>query len=324
MPFLLLTFRPMIETRHLRTLRAVAQTGSFAAAARQLSCTQPAVSQQMKSLELALGTPLLIRTSREVRATEAGAALVRHSAGVLAGLHAAEEEMAAFAGLRTGRVRLTSFLSGTSALIPSAIAAMRAAHPDVEVSLAEAPPPRSIDLLRNADCDISLAFRYPEIPGAGAKTQGEWQDLAVRPLLTDPLVVLVPEGHRLAEAGQVELAELAGESWVMGCHRCRRHLLQLCEHAGFEPRAEYRTDDYPTVIGLVAAGLGVAVLPELALGGPPSAARLLRLEPTVHREVVALSMSTSPSVPAVGLMLRELERSAARLPRTSPVHRGPG
>jgi DNA-binding transcriptional LysR family regulator len=312
----------MIETRHLRTLRAIAHSGSFAAAARQLGCTQPAVSQQMKSLELAMGTPLLVRTSREVRVTEAGAALVRRSAGVLAALHAAEEEMAAFAGLRTGRVRLTSFLSGTSALIPSAIAAMRAAHPDMEVSLVEAPPPRSIDLLRNADCDIALAFRYPEIPGGGAKKQGEWQDLAVRPLLADPLVVLVPEGHRLAEMGQVELVELADESWVMGCDCCRRHLLQLCEHAGFEPRAEYKTDDYPTVIGLVAAGLGVAVLPELAFSGASSTGiRLLRLEPTVRREVVALSMLASATVPAVGLMLRELERSAARLPRTSSVRR---
>lgn len=323
MPFLPLTFHPMIETRHLRTLRAVAESGSFAAAARQLGCTQPAVSQQMKALELAMGTPLLILTGREIRLTEAGAALVRHSVGVLTGLHAAEEEMAAFAGLRAGRVRLTSFLSGTSALIPSALAAMRAAHPGIEVSLSSSPPPRSIDLLRSADCDISLAFRYSEIPGAGTKTQAEWQDLVVRPLLADPLVVLVPDTHRLAEAEQVELAQLADESWVMGCSRCHSHLLRLCGQAGFEPRAEYRTDDYQTVIGLVAAGLGVAVLPELALSGPLTRGiRLLRLEPVVHREVVALSMPGFPSVPAVGLMLRELERSATRLAGSSPVRPG--
>ena len=156
----------MIEARHLRVLRAVASTGSFSAAGRELGCTQPAVSQQMKALEASVGTPLLVRGGREMRLTQAGEALVRHASGILAGLTAAEEEVAAIAGLRAGRVRLVSFPSGSSTLVPTALAALRAAHPGTRVSLEEAEPPASVELLREGDCDVALAFRYERAAGA--------------------------------------------------------------------------------------------------------------------------------------------------------------
>ncbi|MER7946193.1 LysR family transcriptional regulator [Streptomyces sp. NPDC096079] len=296
----------MIEARHLRVLRAVAATGSFSAAARELGCTQPAVSQQMKALETSAGTPLLIRTGREMRLTQAGEVLVRHASGILAGLTAAEEEVAAIAGLRAGRVRLVSFPSGSSTLVPTALAALRAAHPGTRVSLVEAEPPRSIEMLREGDCDIALAFRY----GAG---QAEWDDLVVRPLLADRLVGLVPEGHRLADAGAVGIAELADESWIAGCPRCRRQLVDVCEDAGFTPRIDFATDDYPAVVGLVGAGLGVAVLPELAIESVrPKGARTVTVEPAVEREIVALTLPDLAQVPAVAATLDELIRAATR------------
>ncbi|MCH0542408.1 LysR family transcriptional regulator [Streptomyces sp. MUM 203J] len=299
----------MIEARHLRVLRAVAATGSFSAAARELGCTQPAVSQQMKALEASAGTPLLIRTGREMRLTQAGEALVRHAAGILAGLTAAEEEVAAIAGLRAGRVRLVSFPSGSSALVPTALAALRAAHPGTRVSLVEAEPPRSVEMLREGDCDIALAFRY----GDGAAAEAEWADLVVRPLLGDRLVGLVPEGHRLAGAGAVAIAELADEPWIAGCPRCRRQLVDVCESAGFTPRIDFATDDYPAVVGLVGAGLGVAVLPELAIASVrPRGARTVVVEPRVEREIVALTLPDLAQVPAVAATLDQLEAAAAR------------
>ncbi|MFF5446017.1 LysR family transcriptional regulator [Streptomyces sp. NPDC012888] len=298
----------MIEARHLRVLRAVAGTGSFSAAARELGCTQPAVSQQMKALEHSAGTPLLVRTGREMRLTQAGEALVRHAAGILAGLTAAEEEVAAIAGLRAGRVRLVSFPSGSSTLVPTALAAMRAGHPGTRISLVEAEPPRSVEMLREGDCDVALAFRY-----AGTPDVGEWQDLVVRPLLTDRLVGLVPEGHRLAGAERVEMADLAEEPWIAGCPRCRRHLVEVCEGAGFTPRIDFATDDYPAVVGLVGAGLGVAVLPELAVESVRTkGARTVAVEPAVEREVVALTLPDLARVPAVAATLAELERAAGR------------
>ncbi|MER6098686.1 LysR family transcriptional regulator [Streptomyces sp. NPDC001728] len=296
----------MIEARHLRVLRAVAATGSFSAAARELGCTQPAVSQQMKALEASAGTPLLIRAAREMRLTQAGEVLVRHASGILAGLTAAEEEVAAIAGLRAGRVRLVSFPSGSSTLVPTALAALRAAHPGTRVSLVEAEPPRSVEMLREGDCDVALAFRY----GAG---QAEWDDLVVRPILADRLVGLVPEGHPLAGAGSVGIAELAEESWIAGCPRCRRQLVDVCEEAGFTPRIDFATDDYPAVVGLVGAGLGVAVLPELAIESVrPKGARTVAVEPAVEREIVALTLPDLAQVPAVAATLDELTRAATR------------
>ncbi|MBC9725729.1 LysR family transcriptional regulator [Streptomyces sp. TRM68367] len=301
----------MIEARHLRVLRAVATTGSFSAAGRELGCTQPAVSQQMKALEASVGTPLLIRSGREMRLTQAGEALVRHATGILAGLTAAEEEVAAIAGLRAGRVRLVSFPSGSSTLVPTALAALRDAHPGTRVSLEEAEPPASVGMLREGDCDVALAFRYEGAPGAE-----EWDDLVVRPLLSDRLVGLVPERHPLARAGysgSVSIGDLAEEPWIAGCPRCRGQLVQVCETAGFTPRIDFATDDYPAVVGLVGAGLGVAVLPQLAVESVrPRGARTVTLEPAVRREIVALTLPDLAQVPAVAATLDQLARAAAR------------
>ncbi|MEV0221155.1 LysR family transcriptional regulator [Streptomyces sp. NPDC050704] len=316
----------MIEARHLRVLRAVAATGSFSAAGRELGCTQPAVSQQMKALEASVGTPLLIRTGREMRLTQAGEALVRHAAGIIAGLTAAEEEVAAIAGLRAGRVRLVSFPSGSSTLVPTALAALRAAHPGTRVSLEEAEPPRSVEMLREGDCDVTLAFRYEDrraAPGGtggdgrradeGAEAAGEWDDLVVRPLLSDRLVGLVPDGHPLARAASVAIGDLADEPWIAGCPRCRGQLVEVCERAGFTPRIDFATDDYPAVVGLVGAGLGVAVLPELAIESVrPRGARMVRVEPALRREIVALTLPDLAQVPAVAATLDQLARAAAR------------
>ncbi|MCA1223629.1 LysR family transcriptional regulator [Streptomyces sp. 8L] len=298
----------MIEARHLRVLRAVAATGSFSGAARELGCTQPAVSQQMKSLETSAGTRLIVRTGRETRLTQAGEVLVRHAAGILSGLTAAEEEIAAIVGLRAGRVRLVSFPSGSSTLVPAALAALRAAHPGTRVSLVEAEPPHSVAMLRDGDCDVALAFRYD---GAGGGP-GEWEDLTVRPLLVDRLVGLVPDTHPLADAREVAMADFADEPWIAGCPRCRTQLVDVCGAAGFEPRIDFATDDCPAVISLVAAGLGVAMLPELALASVRTdGVRRLTIEPAVSREVVALTLPDLARVPAVAATLDKLSAAAA-------------
>ncbi|GAA1392717.1 LysR family transcriptional regulator [Kitasatospora putterlickiae] len=331
----------MIEARHLRVLRAVARTGSFSAAARELGCTQPAISQQMKALEKSVDTPLVVRSGRGMQLSEAGRVLLKHATGILAGLSAAEEEIAAIAGLRAGRVRLVSFPTASSTLVPPAVARLRDSHPGVRVSLVEAEPPESLAMLRGGECEVALAFRYPQAPGsasapAPAPAHGtprearaeanleaqqlsagvDWSDLVVTPLLDDPLVGLLPSGHRLAgRGGPVELAELAGEQWIAGCPQCRGHLVELCAGAGFEPRIDFATDDYPAVVGLVAAGLGVAVLPGLALesvrpdGVAPVAVHAASGAPAV-RQVVALTLPDLAEVPAVALMLERLAGAA--------------
>ncbi|HEY3478456.1 MAG TPA: LysR substrate-binding domain-containing protein, partial [Streptomyces sp.] len=161
------------------------------------------------------------------------------------------------------------------------------------------------------DCDITLAFRYVDLP---TPAEESWDDLVVRPLLSDRLVGVVPDGHRLAgRTGAAEIAELAGEEWIAGCPRCRRHLVEVCERAGFTPRIDFATDDYPAVVGLVAAGLGVAVLPELAVESVRhKGVSVIEVHPRVQREVVALTLPDLAHVPAVDMMLGRLARAALR------------
>lgn len=261
----------------------------------------------MKVLEASVGTTLLIRTSREMRLTQAGEVLVRHATGILSGLTAAEEEVAAIAGLRAGRVRLVSFPSGSSTLVPAALAALRAAHPGTQVSLVDAEPPRSVEMLRDGDCDVALAFRYDSAGGFE-----EWDDLVVRPLLTDRLVGLLPVGHLLAGATTVSIGDLADESWIAGCPRCRHQLVEACEKAGFTPvSTSRRTTTRGDRPGRSRAG--VAFLPELAMESVlPKAARTVTVEPAVRREIVALTLPDLARVPAVAATLDELERAASR------------
>jgi molybdate transport repressor ModE-like protein len=307
----------MIEVRHLRVLRAVARAGSYSAAARELGLTQPAISQQMKALEKSVGTPLVARVGRETRLTEAGEVLTRHANGVLAGLAAAEEELAAIAGLSAGRVRLVSFPTACSALVPAAVARLRAAEPGVRVSLVEAEPPEAVAMLRAGECEVALAFRYPDGAPADAAAGGcaDWTDLDVRPLLEDRLVGVLPAGHRLAGRGEeqpVGLDELAGEQWIAGCPQCRGQLVEMCAAAGFAPDIDFATDDYPAVVSLVATGLGVAVLPEMAMESVRrSGVEVVPVVPSVRREVAALTLPGLAQVPAVALMMDQFAAAVA-------------
>jgi DNA-binding transcriptional LysR family regulator len=298
----------MIDPRHLRVLREVSRTGSYSEAARRLGYTQPAISQQMRALERSVGTVLFTRAGRRMVLTEAGEALARHAAGILGGLAAAEEEVAAIAGLRAGRVRLVSFPSGTSTLVPPAIARVTERYPGLRVSFVEAEPPDSIDALRSGECDVALAFSYPEA------ADGETADLVRVPLLVDELLALLPAGHPGAADHETRLADLATERWIAGCPRCRGHLVHACGDAGFTPTITFATDDFVAVQGLVAAGLGVALVPRLVVAAflHPGVVALPVL-PAASREITALTMPELRGVPAVAVMLDALAQVAAEL-----------
>ena len=166
-------------------MRAIADQGSFTGAAAALGYSQPAVSQMVRRLEQRMGTPLVDRVGRSVRLTEAGLALARHASTVLGALDAAEEEVAAIAGLRAGRVRLAAFPSASATLVPKALALVRDRFPGVSMTFAEAEPPESLAALRAGDCDLAVAFTYP---GTDVSRGEEDLDLFVtRHLLDDCL-----------------------------------------------------------------------------------------------------------------------------------------
>ncbi len=250
----------MLSVPRLKILREIAATGSFSAAADSLSYTQSAVSQAIAALEAEAGAALLERDRRGVRPTPAGAALIEHAGAVLSRLEAAQEEVAAIAGGRLGRLRIASFPTAGATLIPLAVSTFREAHPDVELSLAEGEPEDIAPRLRSGEFDLALLF---EFTGERRLVSGDGR----AELLTDPMRLALPAGHPLAERDSVRLEDLRDQAWVQtsAASPCARHVVRSCLAAGFEPTVSFESDDYQTVQGLVAAGVGVALIPQLAL-----------------------------------------------------------
>jgi DNA-binding transcriptional LysR family regulator len=255
----------MLDVKRLQVLREVAARGSFSAAAESLGYSQPAVSQQILALERESGTTLLERGSRGVRLTDAGRALVDHSDGILARVAAAEEELEAIAGLRGGRLRLATFATAGATLVPLAIATFSRQHPGVDLSLIEAEPEDAIPRLKGGELDVVLTFEYSSLPRSYYEPAHE--DVELVDLLDDPMYVALPRDHQLARRRTIRLADLSGESWIQGdVHgTCGKMHIAACEAAGFEPRVGFQSDDYNVVQGLVAAGVGISLIPELAL-----------------------------------------------------------
>ncbi|WFB09237.1 LysR family transcriptional regulator [Streptomyces sp. LX-29] len=297
----------MFDSRHIKTFHEVVRAGSYSAAARSLGYTQPAITQQMKALERAVGTPLFTRVGRRMRLTEAGEALARHAGTILDSLSAAQQQMKAITRLRAGRVRVCAFPSASATLIPEALARITASHPGVQVELQEYEPPESLGRLVRGECDITLAFTYP-----GLHEQVPEEVAEIR-LLEDELTVLMPTGHPLARRRAVKLADLAEERWIAGCLRCRANFLHECAEQGFAPDIAFTTDDNLVVQSLVAEGLGVAMMPGLVLSFLCHRKVTGRvLDPASRRQVSAYVLREHLRIPATALVLEELQTVAAR------------
>ncbi len=296
----------MLNVARLKVLKEVAYRGSFSAAAEELSYTQSAVSQQIAALEAEAGTALLQRRPRGVSLTAAGQVLLGHAEGILAQLEAAEAALAEIAGLRGGRLRMASFPTAGATLMPLAIATFRASYPDVELTLSEGEPEQIAPRLRAGELDLALLFEFE-----GETELGEGTTRV--DLLEDPMYLALPREHRLAQKRQLRLEDLRDEAWVQtaSASPCARHVVRSCHAAGFEPNVSFESDDYQTVQGLVAAGVGVALIPELALSvvREEIAIRALSPGPPV-RQVVAAAPAGARLVPAAPAMLGVLERAA--------------
>src|SRR4051812_47631645 len=303
----------MLDVRRMRVLREVAVRGSFSAAAEALSFTQSAVSQQIAALEREAGTVLVQRSARGVRLTEAGEALVRHADAILARLGEAEAELEAIAGLRGGRLRMAAFESAAASLMPPAIAAFRAAHPGIELSLILAEPEDSAPLLKSGELDLALGF--------DSRVRGEADGITRHQLLSDPLFLVLPADHPLARKRNLRLADLADDPWIAGTNdcECNRLIGRACAVAGFEPRIAFQTDDYTAMQGFVAAGVGVSLIAELGLTvvRDDIAVRSLGREPPV-RGVYAATPADGHRTPATQAMLEILTDVAARYESRRP------
>jgi molybdate transport repressor ModE-like protein len=248
----------MLNVVRIGVLREVARHGSFSSAAESLGYTQPAVSRQIATLEAETGAVLVTRAANGARLTDAGEVLVRHADVIFGALDDAESELRAVLGLEAGRVRLASFSSAAATIVPLAIARFRDIHPGVELVVEIMEEEESIPRLRCGELDIALSNDAESAPG---------ETIERVHLFDDPMYVALPSGHPLSERPKVRLRDFADEPWMLGTTTTcpdTRMFKRACHTAGFEPKVAFENDDYHAILGFVAAGVGVSLIPDLA------------------------------------------------------------
>jgi DNA-binding transcriptional LysR family regulator len=306
----------MLDVKQLRVLKEVAEHGSFSSAAVALSYSQPAISQQIAELESHAGARLVDRTSRGVRLTDAGRALVAHADVILARLADAEAELQAIRELRGGQIRLASFPTGGASLIPVATAAFRRRHPGIDISLSVAVMPSAVERLKAGEVDVALLVE----PGSDSAPRDAQLDRAH--LLDDPMFAVLPVGHPLAGKRTLRLVDLAGETWMHDGSDCcdATVFLGACREAGFEPRVAFENDDYSAIQGFIAAGVGIALIPQLALQGVRDdvVVRALSGRPPRRRVVAATLCGPERSVATDAMLEILVEISADYLAKNQP------
>lgn len=297
-----------MDTTRLRAFREVARQGSFTAAATALQISQPAVSQHITRLEQEFGCVLLERSSRRVRLTSAGEVFLRYVETLLTGLAETRRELAALARSDSGPLRVAVFPSAVATFVPAAVGALREQFPKVSVLMTELDPPQALPRLLSGDVDLAVCYDYPSVAAPPDPR------LRIASLAVDRMAVAVPEADAAVWNGPVPLAELAAEQWIApGPSLCRTALNEACRRAGFTPDVVSETNNYQAMIGLVAAGVGVAVVPRLAAGfaaGRP--VRLLPLSGTrLARRVDVVDRAGGARTPAMeclqAILASELE-----------------
>lgn len=297
----------MLDVRRMQVLRAVVTSGSVTAAATNLGYTPSAVSQQIAALERQAGLPLLERVGRGVRPTAAGRLLTEHAA--IIGQHVAEAEtaLADLRAGRTGRLVIRYFATAGAALVPPALARLRAAHPRVQVDLKLIDPADPLPEVERGHADLAIIVSPRQQPRDGIRLVH---------LLDDPYDAVLPKGHPLAAKRVLDLAELAEEPWVkneLAAGPCLERMLEACASAGFTPNFVVESDDYPTAQGFVAAGLGITLIPRLGLGQRHQGVVVRRVRnPEPVRSIFAAVRESSLAQPALAGLLDALRDAATR------------
>lgn len=281
----------MLEVRRLEMLLEVGRTGSFAAAADALSFTPSAVSQQMCALERATRVLLFDRNARGVELTDAGRALREHAEAVVARLAEAEAELHVIGGINDSRLRFGSFSSATGAFAAEAFKIFGERYPDSELSFSDGEPYESIAALSANELDLAVVFELDEWPAGmdyrGATVCRELQ-LECVPLFDDPLLLVVPAGHRLADSRPVTIHQLADQT-VLASPPWHRDFEKACRGAGVQPHLDFscRGTGFEALQALVAVGRGITLMPRLALGWLREDLVVLPLEGAPIRHVKA-------------------------------------
>ncbi|MFG2981911.1 LysR substrate-binding domain-containing protein [Streptomyces sp. NPDC048258] len=297
----------MLDVRRLRLLRELARRGTIAAVAEALAFSPSAVSQQLGVLEREAGLPLLERTGRRVRLTPAGQNLVHHAEAVLERLEQAEADLAEARSGLAGALRIGAFPTATRAIVPAALTALARRHPGLEPMVCETDPAAVGHALRAGDLDVALVHAYDFVPAA------EEPGLATEPLYGEAMYLAAPAGETPEPPPGTDqgaaLRTYADAPWITATPGtlCHAMTVRACQAAGFTPRVRHQVDEFATVLALVAAGQGVAVVPQLGVTGPAGpGVRLTRLVMQRRTNLAFRSGSGAhPAVAAFGAALRE-------------------
>jgi LysR family transcriptional regulator, transcription activator of glutamate synthase operon len=297
-----------VETEDLRWFQHVADGVTVTEVGEMFWLTQSGVSRGLARLEAEVGTPLLRRSGRTLRMTHAGAVFKRY---IDAALHALDDGLAAIGQLidpETGTVAIASQVSLGLWLVPHLIGGFRAEHPGIQFVLQQVRDELVSSVLGGGPVDLEITALRPR------DRTVRWQKL-----LAEPLCVAFPAQHRLVDRPRIRLAEVSAEPFVMlrPTSQLRRQGTELCEQAGFRPTVAFEADDLPTVRGLVAAGLGIAIVPAARQTSPDASPYLVRhvpiADPHATREV-GLAWSTERRLLPAADMFRQfvIDRAAAR------------
>jgi DNA-binding transcriptional LysR family regulator len=298
-----------METGLLETFREVARHGSISGAARGLAYSQSAVSRQIAALEAQVGARLLDREGRGVRLTEHGRVLLGHAESVLARIEIARRDLDALGRLDAGRLRIGAFPTAAAALIPRAMAAFAADHPNVVLSLAEGITRRQLARLESDDADVAVVSAFP-----GQSLDEARFDLLH--LLDDAMLVALPLGHRFARRRRLRLADLDRERWIGAESRDDDRVLGPSRLAGgAEARTEFVVREWTAKLGLVAAGIGITLVPSLAAPGARGDVALVAIDPrdAPPRAVYAATLAGVTRAPATSAFIDALKASARAL-----------
>ena len=312
----------LIDAHRLAVLREVARAGSFAGAAAVLRHTPSAVSQQIAALERGAGAVLVQRSTRGVTLTDAGRVLLATADAIHAELEVAAQQLRALRDGGPQTLTVVTFPSGGEPLLAPALTALTITSTagaattgaattgqSVEVTVIEAEPDEALSAIRDGRADLALVYHFhtaapprawPAAAGPGAYT----------PLAADHFRLLVPAGHPLAGRPAVSLAEFAGERWIHGWGDTGGVLDMLAAVSGFQPRVACRSSDYRFMSALVGAGVGVGLVPSLALTGRPDV-RDLQIAPEPTRYIGAYLPRHHQPNPAAGRLLAALRAHAA-------------
>lgn len=280
----------------------MARCGSFSGAAGALGYTQPAISRHVALLERETGTTLLERRPTGVRLTDAGELLVRHADIIIARLRDAEEDLDDLLGLRAGKLRMSTLTSAAATIVPLAVVEFRKRLPEVELSVSMLEPSRLLPALRAGEVDLALC---------NDESMLELPDVEAVLLFEEPMLVALPRHHRLANRSRLRLGELSEERWMLGTdHSCpdADRILRTCHAEGFDPQIAFHHDDYTAILGFVAAGIGVAPIPDMVARTASADVRICTvLGVKLTRPIVAVMPAGYQSRPARA-MLEVLEQ----------------